>query len=176
MSIFEEYGAFKRRGIQDGHLHRVDYFGFLVIIEALPGVWGNRGIRSFISGEQWNKSLKLKGTREQRQFGGTGNIENQDFDFGEQGEMPFFFRGTREQVPHPHLEGIIIYSGIDWLCALGILDEVVFESTGNNIVYSILSHPVAFDGHLIQTGHSPDRLVVGLLISGILLINKYLFN
>ena len=54
-------------------------------IEAPPRVLRNRGIRSFISGEQGNKSLKLKGTGEQRQFWGTGNIENQDFDFGEQG-------------------------------------------------------------------------------------------
>ena len=36
--------------------------------EALPGVLGNRGIRPFISGEQVVKSLKLKGTAEQRQF------------------------------------------------------------------------------------------------------------
>ena len=54
-------------------------------IEALPRVLWNRGIRPFISGEHENKSLKLKGTGEQRRFGGTGNIENQDFDFGEQG-------------------------------------------------------------------------------------------
>ena len=47
------------------------------INEALPGVLGNRGIRPFISGEQGNKSLKLMGTWEQRQFWGTGNIENQ---------------------------------------------------------------------------------------------------
>ena len=60
------------------------------------------GIRSFISGEKRNKSLKLKGTGEQRQFWGTGNIENQDFDFWEEGKMPiFFFRRTREQVPPP---------------------------------------------------------------------------
>ena len=69
------------------------------IKEALPGVLGNRGIRPFISGEQGNKGLKLKGTGEQRQFWGIGNIENQDFDFGEQGKMTIFFRGTREQVP-----------------------------------------------------------------------------
>ena len=43
------------------------------------------GIRPFMSGEQGNKSLELKGTGEQRQFRGTGNIENQDFGFGEQG-------------------------------------------------------------------------------------------
>ena len=60
------------------------------------GFWGNRGIRPFISGEQGNKSLKLKERGEQRQFWGTENIENQDFDFGEQGKMPIFFRGTRE--------------------------------------------------------------------------------
>ena len=68
------------------------------IFEALPGVLGNREIRPLVSGEQGNKSLKLKGTGEQRQFWGTGNIENQDFDFGEQGKMLIFFRGTREQV------------------------------------------------------------------------------
>ena len=55
--------------------------------EALPWVLGSRGM-PFISGKQGNKSLKLKGTGEQRQFWGTGNIENQDFDFGEQGKMP----------------------------------------------------------------------------------------
>ena len=33
--------------------------------EALQGVMGNRGIMSFISGEQWNTSLKMKGTGEQ---------------------------------------------------------------------------------------------------------------
>ena len=67
--------------------------------EALPRVLGNRGIRPFISWEQGNKSLKLKGTGEQRQFWGTGNVENQDFDFGKQGNVDFFFRGTKEQVP-----------------------------------------------------------------------------
>ena len=58
--------------------------------ETLPEVLGNRGIRPFISGEQGNRSLKLKGTGENRQFWGTRNIENQDFDFGEQGKMPIF--------------------------------------------------------------------------------------
>ena len=28
-------------------------------------------------------------------------MENKDFDFGEQGKMPIFFGGTREQVPPP---------------------------------------------------------------------------
>ena len=31
-------------------------------------------------------------------FCGTGNVENQDFDFGEQGNKAIYFRGTREQV------------------------------------------------------------------------------
>ena len=66
---------------------------------SLSGVFGIREIRPLISGEQpWNKSLKLKGTWEQRQFGGTGNIENRDFDFGEQGKMSIF---SRERVPPP---------------------------------------------------------------------------
>ena len=56
--------------------------------EALPGVLGNRGIMPFISGEQGNKSLKLKGTGEQRQFLGTRNKGYRDFDLGEQGKMP----------------------------------------------------------------------------------------
>ena len=67
-------------------------------VETLPGVLGNRGITPFNSGEHGNKRLKASG--EQRQFWGTGNMENQDFDFGEQGKMPIFFlRWTREQVP-----------------------------------------------------------------------------
>ena len=46
------------------------------------------------------KSPKLKGTGEQRQFWGTGNIENQDFNFWEQGKIRFF---SWEQVPPPSL-------------------------------------------------------------------------
>ena len=40
----------------------------------------------------------MKGTWEQRQFWGTGNIESQDFNFGEQGNKAVYFRGTREKV------------------------------------------------------------------------------
>ena len=40
---------------------------------------------------------KNKGNREHRQFSGTGNIEIQDFVFGEKGH--FFSRGTTERVP-----------------------------------------------------------------------------
>ena len=45
-------------------------------IEALPRVLENRGLLSFISGEQENTSLKMKGTGEQRLFRGAGNIVN----------------------------------------------------------------------------------------------------
>ena len=60
-------------------------------------------------GEQRNKAIYFRGTREQKSktegnrgtkaIRRTGNIENQIFDFGKQGKMPFFFRGTKEQVP-----------------------------------------------------------------------------
>ena len=73
--------------------------------ETLPGVLGNRGIRSFISGEQGNKNLKMKGTGEQRQFWGTGNIEHQDFDLGEKGKMPIF-SGEQGNRCHPR-EGLM---------------------------------------------------------------------
>ena len=80
-----------------------------LIIEALPGLLGNRGTRAIFSGEQGNKGLKMRGTGKHRQFWGTGNIENQDFVLGEQGNKAIFSRGTREQVPlPPRWEGLII--------------------------------------------------------------------
>ena len=42
------------------------FFEQVTSSEALPGVLGNRGIMSFISGEQENTNLKMKGTGEQR--------------------------------------------------------------------------------------------------------------
>ena len=35
--------------------------GQMTVSEALPGVMGNRGIMSFISGEQWTTSKKNEG-------------------------------------------------------------------------------------------------------------------
>ena len=68
------------------------------------GFWeqGNKG--SFFSGEQGNKGLKIRGTGEHRQFWGTGNIENQDFVFGEQGHFFEGNKGTGTPPPHggPH--------------------------------------------------------------------------
>ena len=54
---------------------------------ALLEVLGNRGAKVSIPGEHGNKDLHIRGTSEQRQFWETGNIGNEDFDFG----------GTREQ-------------------------------------------------------------------------------
>ena len=67
-------------------------------VEALPGSLGNRGARAFISMEQGNKGPNMKGTGEQMLFGGTGYIENLNFDFEEQGNKAVYFRGPREQV------------------------------------------------------------------------------
>ena len=53
----------------------------------------NRGTRPFISGEQGNKSLKLKGIGEQR------NTEDQDFDLEEQGKMPIFLGEQGNRYP-----------------------------------------------------------------------------
>ena len=63
--------------------------------EALPGVLGNRGKRVFISGEQGNKGQILRGTGEQRQHWGTGNIRKQIFDFGGTGEQANLFQGNK---------------------------------------------------------------------------------
>ena len=57
------------------------------------GEQGKRGI--FFQGNR-NKGLKLRGTGEHKQFWGTGNRENHNFVFGEQGH--FFSKGTRKQV------------------------------------------------------------------------------
>ena len=68
---------------------------FRAEIEALPGVWGNRGKRAFISGEQGNKAQILRGTGEQRQYWGTGNIRKQVFDFWGTGEQADLFQGNK---------------------------------------------------------------------------------
>ena len=60
---------------------------------------GNRGIRPFISGEQGNQSLKLKGTGEQRQFWGTGNIENQVWFWGIRENADLFQRNKGTGTP-----------------------------------------------------------------------------
>ena len=80
----------------------LDFFAAGSKIESLPEVLGNRGTRVYFSGEQGNKGPKMRGTGEQRQFWGTGNIENQDFVFFGTGEKAIYFRGTKELVPTSH--------------------------------------------------------------------------
>ena len=66
-------------------------------MEALPGVLGNRGTRAFFSGEQRPKKMGNRGTQAI-----LGNIENQDFIFGGQGNNAIFFEAKkRKQVPPP---------------------------------------------------------------------------
>ena len=70
------------------------YLSIYLSMRRSHGVLGNRGTRSFISGsgELGNKGIKMRGTGEQRQFWGTRNIENQDFDFREQSDL---FQGNK---------------------------------------------------------------------------------
>ena len=64
---------------------------------------GEQGTCAFISGEQGNKGLKMRGTGEHRSknegnrgpMAILGNIENQHFCFWEQGNKAIYFRGTR---------------------------------------------------------------------------------
>ena len=58
------------------------------------GFW-EEGKQAFISGEQGNKSQILRGTGEQRQYWGTGNIRNQIFDFWGTGEQANLFQGNK---------------------------------------------------------------------------------
>ena len=60
------------------------------------GFWGTGGQGHSFQG---NKGQILRGTGEQRQYWGTGNIENKFSIFGDQGSKPINFRGAREQVP-----------------------------------------------------------------------------
>ena len=53
---------------------------------------------AFISGEQGNKDQILRGTGEQEQYWGTGNIRKQIFDFWGTGERPVYFMGRREEL------------------------------------------------------------------------------
>ena len=73
--------------------------------EALPGVLGNRGTRVFISGEQGNKGKILRGTGEQRQYWGTGNIRKQIFYFWGTGEQANLFQGNKGTGIPPPLGG-----------------------------------------------------------------------
>ena len=66
-----------------------------MIFEALPGVLGNGEKRVFIAGEQGNKGQILRGTGEQKQYRGKGNIRKQIFDFWGAGEQANLFQGNK---------------------------------------------------------------------------------
>ena len=73
--------------------------------EALPGVFGNRGNRAFISGEQGNKGQLLRKTGEQRQYWGTEKYKKTIFRFlGNRGTSQFISgeQGNR----YPPWEGL----------------------------------------------------------------------
>ena len=64
----------------------------------------------FISGEQGNKGQILRGTGEQRQYWGTGNIRKQIFDFWGTGEQANLFQGNKGTgTPPPPLGGPPFY-------------------------------------------------------------------
>ena len=73
--------------------------------EALPGFWGKREIRAFISGKQGNKGQILRETGEQRQYLGTGNIRKHIFDFWGTWEQANLFQGNKggPQKPETYL-------------------------------------------------------------------------
>ena len=64
------------------------------------GFWG-QGNNGIYFREQGNKSQILRGTGEERQYWGTGNIENKFSIFLETGEQAILFQGNKEQVPPP---------------------------------------------------------------------------
>ena len=66
-----------------------------------PRGFGQQGKKAIYFREQGNKRPKLKGRGEQRQYLGKGSIENQDFDFGEQGKCRFVFQGNKGKGTHP---------------------------------------------------------------------------
>ena len=75
------------------------------------GFFGNRGNRAFISGEQGNKGQIFRGTGEQRQYWGTGNIRKQIFDFWGTGEQANLIQGNKgTDTPPPPLGGPHIYT------------------------------------------------------------------
>ena len=57
--------------------------------------WGTGEQGHLFQGEQGNKGPILRGTGEQRQYWGTGNIENQIFDIWGTGEQANLFQGNK---------------------------------------------------------------------------------
>ena len=87
---------------------------FLPMVHSCLWCCNNGGTRAFFSGEQ---GLKISGIEEHMQYWGTGNIENQDFVLGEQGNKDCFFdrtslvplKGTGTSLPWKGLTDIVCY-------------------------------------------------------------------
>ena len=62
---------------------------------------------AFISGELGNKGQILRGTEEQRQYWGTGNIRKPLFDFMGIGEQANLFQGNKGAGTHPGRASLI---------------------------------------------------------------------
>ena len=60
-----------------------------------PRGFGKQGKKVFISGEQGSNGQILRGTGEQKQYWGTGNIRKQIFDFLGTGEQANLFQGNK---------------------------------------------------------------------------------
>ena len=60
-----------------------------------PRGLGEQGKRVFISGEHGNKGHILRGSGEQRQYWGTGNIRKQIFNFWGTGEQANLYQGNK---------------------------------------------------------------------------------
>ena len=89
-------------------------------------VLGNRGKGAFKSGEHGNKCQIFRGTREQRQYWGTGTIRHKFTISGKQGNKPIFFVGIRELVPTPW-EGLI--TGTNFQQIVHFIPSLVKEKT-----------------------------------------------
>ena len=99
------YNAKKVKVLLNTAYVRVLHHMLLISInEALPGVLGNRGTRAFVSGEQGNKGQILRGTGEQRQYWGTGIIENKFLFLGNRRTSRFILgeQGNRYPLGGPH--------------------------------------------------------------------------
>ena len=76
--------------------------------------FGEQGKRVFISEEQGNKGQIVRGTGEQRQYWGTGNIRKQIFDFGGTGEQANLFQGNKGTGTPPPLGGPHLLSDFNY--------------------------------------------------------------
>ena len=95
----------------------------MTVYEALQGGFGEQGNKAIYFRGTRNKSLKLKGTGEQRQFWGTGNIEIRILILGNK-EKCRFFQGNK-RTGNTHWKGLV-NKFVIWGC-IRIQGEVLLE-------------------------------------------------